>query len=161
MNNNIKNSEINNINNTKLTNNNFSNNVVKIFASIFIIISLLIVLLLIIYYISPNNYNAEIFEENKFNLMNVENITMEPNSEILLDYYTNKNYYLKIKSKKINKLIVTYYNMFKSQNAKLKSKYLFKSDFYSNLKIKNNSNHRTIVTIKYYTKINKRNNGLD
>lgn len=134
-----------------------NNNVSKIFITIFIIISIMIILLLFVYYVSPNNYIIEEFDDKTYDIMNVEKITIEPNNEILLDYYTNKNYYIKIKSKKLNKLNITYFNTFKSQNAKLKSNHLLKSNFYSNLKIKNNSKHKTIVTLKYYTKKNQRN----
>lgn len=151
MDNNTKN--YTNIEATKIIDNNTS----KIFITVFIIISVMIIILLIVYYASPNNYIIEEFKDDNFNIMNTEKITMEPKSEILLDYYTNKNYFIKIKSKKLNKLNMTYSNTFKSQNVKLKSNHLLKSNFYSNLKIKNNSKHKTIVTVKYYTKINKRN----
>ena len=139
-----------NANINKTTNNDVS----KIFVTIFIIITIIIILLLLIYYILPNNYIIEEFNNETYNIVNVEKITMDPESEILLDYNTNKNYYMKIKSKKLNKLNIIYFNTFKSQNAKLKSNHLLKSNFYSDIKIKNNSKHKTIITLKYYAKKN-------
>ena len=159
MNNNIKNNDtiIRNTTNKNNKNNKNNNSISKMFIMFFIIIIVIMIVLMFFYYILPNNYITEQYVEDDFNLMNIEKIKMEPKSEILLDYYTNKNYYIKIKSKKLDKLRIKFCNSFKSQNVKLKSGYLVKSNFYSDLKIVNNSNHTTIVNIKYFTKKNKRN----
>jgi hypothetical protein len=124
----------------------------KIFVTIFMFLVIMIIILLCLYYISPNTYLIAKYIPEEYTISNTEKTKMEPKSEMILDYYTNKNYYIKIKSKKLKKLGIVYYNKFKSQNVKLKSKNLLKSNFYSNLKIKNNSDHTTIVTIKYLTK---------
>jgi hypothetical protein len=129
------------------------NNMAKMFLSIFVFIVIIIMIFLCMYYLTPNTFLIEKYFPNKYILSNTERITMEPNSEIIFDYNIYKNYYLKIKSKKIDKLNVLYYNTLKSQNVKLKSGYLIKSKFYSNLKIINKSKHRTIITIKYYNKV--------
>lgn len=154
MNNNIKNGDtlIKTINKTNLKN---DNNISKMFIMFFIIIVMLMIVLMFLYYILPNNYVVEKYNENDFSLINIEKIKMEPKTEITLNYHANKNYYIKVKSKKLNKLNIKYFNSFKSQNVKLKSGHLIKSNFYSDLKIVNNSNHKTIVNIKYFTKKNK------
>ena len=124
----------------------------KIIVTIFIFLVIIIIILLCAYYMSPNTFLMLPYNPDEFNISSTEKITMEPNGEVILDYYTYKNFYLKIKSKKINKLNIVYYNTFKSQNVKLKSGYLLKSNFYSNVRLINKSKHKTIVTVKYYTK---------
>jgi hypothetical protein len=145
---------MNNDNNTQNINTPKNNNTIKLFVTIFMFLVIMIIILLCLYYMSPSTFLIEKYNLDEFNILNTEKITMEPNGEILLDYYTNKNYYLKIKSKKLKKLNIVYYNTFKSQNVRLKSNYLLKSNFYADLKIINNSAHKTIVTIKYFTKKN-------
>ena len=124
----------------------------KFLITMFVFLVVIIIILLCLYYMSPNTYLMEKYNFDEYNISNTEKIKMEPNSEMILDYYTNKNYNIKIKSKKLKKLNIVYYNTFKSQNVKLKTNYLLKSNFFSNLKIINNSKHKTIVTIKYFTK---------
>jgi len=146
----MENTKNNNNDNIKIDVSNIS--VIKTFVTIFVFLLIMIIILLCLYYMSPNTYLIEKYDPDTFNISNTEKIVMEPRSEAIFDYYTNKNYYIKIKSKKLKKINIVYYNTFKSQNVKLKSNYLLKSNFYSNLKIINNSEHRTTVTVKYYTK---------
>lgn len=122
------------------------NYVVVIFGIIFI----LIFILLGLYYLTPNNYLIEKWDEGKFKLENTIEYEIKSNSSTLIDLdKTNLDKYLKF-SEQTN-LVVK--NSFKSQSIVIDGE-LIKSKFgCSKIFIINNTGDEKKITIQFYSLI--------
>ena len=113
----------------------------------FIFITLLILVCLVLYYILPSNYL--IIENKDLILIDTKILTINPYSEMILNYSDYNNKILKFDNKEIITLI--FYNFFKSQTLNYKD-FLIKPIFKSNIKIVNSCNNQQEIIMNIYSK---------
>lgn len=116
---------------------------------IFGLIIILIFILLALYYLTPNNYKIELFDDNKFIKKKEVEYKIKPNSTLNIIVKTDE--YLKSSNIPINYIIK---NWFKSQNVLIdKDNDLIKIKYGSEIFLSNNSNEEKKIIIQFYSHI--------
>jgi len=123
-----------------------SHNLVNIGIIIFGIIIILAIILIVVYYVTPNNYKIEKFDNN-YKIIKKENIEIEKNSIYIFNYEDYSSYYIRIIDDEQYLIIENY---FKSQNIVSNSDNLIKLLYNSNIKIINNSENKIIINYELY-----------
>ena len=124
--------------------------IVNYIVVIFGIIFILIFILLGLYYLTPNNYQITIWEENRFNLENTIEYKIKPNSSLVIDL-DNENLDKYLKFSEQTNLIVN--NYFKSQSIVCSDKELLTIKFNSKISIINNTEDEKKITVQFYSLI--------
>lgn len=116
---------------------------------IFSLIIILIFILLALYYLTPNNYEIELFDGEKFIKKKVVQYVIKPNSTLNIIVGTDE--YLKSSNVPINFIVK---NSFKSQNILIdKDTDLIKTKYNSEIFLSNNLNEEKKITILFYSHI--------
>ena len=120
--------------------------IVNFFVTIFVIVVILTVLLLLSYYLTPNNYVIQLFDNSKYNLVKEYRITIKPGTNMTIPSSESNNNFLKFSS--IVNLNIIPENLNVSEDEKLNEKLNEKSNEKSNemnLLIKNIIKSQSII----------------
>ena len=137
-----------------MNNKYFIRHIVNFFLTIFIIVILLTSILLVLYYLSPNNYSLELFNESDLFVVKEYSITIKSGSDYFLNLKDTNDYYIKLfKPVKINQSIqleILFQNFLKSQNIIYSDDKFIKTNFYSQIIIPNKFDETLEILIKFY-----------
>jgi hypothetical protein len=127
--------------------NEIKKSVVHLVVLIFGFIVIFIFILLTMYYLTPNNYEIIIWDENKFTLQNQIEYIIKPDSTLDIGSI-NLDKYLRFSSK--TNLVIK--NSFKSQSVLInEDKELVKSKYNSEILLSNNSDVDKKVIVYFYS----------